>query len=93
MSIVILCYFRLHPAAQQWRSGNVYVLTMHENITRFRIMLRWFVAFLSPDYPRMKSSDGQNRLIIFSHTNVSAACSLFPSKQFLLHMHRTHSET
>lgn len=88
MSGVILCFFLLPPAAQLWRSGNNFVLTMHENIAAFSTMLRWFVAFSSPDYQRMKSSDGQNRLIISSHTSVSATFSLFSSKQFLLHMYR-----
>lgn len=61
---------------------------MHENIAAFSIMLRRFVAFSSPDYQRMKSLDGLNRLIISSHTSVSATFSLFSSKQFLLHMYR-----
>lgn len=43
-------------------------------------------GFSSPDYQRMKSFDGQNRLIIYSHTNVSATFSLFSSNQFRPHM-------
>lgn len=77
MSEVKLYSFLLPPAAQLQKSRNVFVLTMHENITLFSIVLRWFVAFSSPDCQRMKSFDGQNRSSISSHTNVSEAFSLF----------------
>lgn len=49
---------------------------MHETIPVFGVMLRGFVAFSPPDYQRMRSFGGQNRLTISSHTNVSATFSL-----------------
>lgn len=75
-----------------------FVFTMHENITLFSIVLRWFIGFLSPDYQPMKLFDGQNRLIISSHTNVSVAFPLFSSEQLPRHMypilqkHNVHQE-
>lgn len=61
-------YFAYFFCLLQHNCGNIFVLTMHENIS---IVLRWVVAFSSPDYQRMKLFDGQNRLIISSHTSVS----------------------